>query len=136
MTENKKRKADGNTSADLSVANIIITNNLEYVKGPKKEAREVLSSVKETEVLVAVCDLVVSRYQDGKPMTARALAQMLRRLNKISSITSIQVRMLERAVECGWRTVYPIEDKKTSVSGFESSSFSLEKARTKINNFD
>ncbi len=134
MTENKKRKADGNTSADLSVANNIITETSKLVKGPKNKIITALESISDERKLKLLCDFILSRHQKGNPVSEIALTRMLNKLDKHP--IDAQLKALDISIERGWTGVFPKEDKKTSVSGFDSSSFSLEKARTKINNFD
>ena len=57
MTENKKRKADGNTSADLSVADNIITETSKLVKGPKNKIITALESISDERKLKLLCDI-------------------------------------------------------------------------------
>ena len=60
----------------------------------------------------AINDFVASRKNMRSPMTDRAIELLIKRLEKIAQNDDERIEILNRAIEGGWKTVYPIKEDK------------------------
>lgn len=58
----------------------------------------------------ALREFVRMRKLIKKPMTNRALTNLLARLSRLSSEPSVQVAILDQSITHNWQTVYPLKD--------------------------
>ena len=47
-----------------------------------------------------------------KPMTSKALELLINKLRKMSDLEEVQIEMLNKSIERGWQTVYPLKSNQ------------------------
>ena len=78
----------------------------------KKEEKKDLYST-DPELEQAIMDFLDYRKKIKKPMTERAIAQFLKKLEELApGNPKAQVELINTALEHGWMTVYPAKDNK------------------------
>ena len=138
MDDIKKERADF-VADSISIANNIIKDKIKFVKGNIDKALEILRSIDNEKLLSAVMDLIESRYYLKKPMTPLAIKMLLNRLDTIynnKADTALKVATLEKAIACGWLTVYPLSPDEQHRSVRKNTSYSIDDIKKKMNNFD
>ena len=138
MNNIKKERANSKVDS-ISIANNIIKQKIKFVKGNIDKALEILRSINDNNLLSAVMDLIESRYYLKKPMTPLAIKMLLNRLNTIynnKADNNLKIATLEKAIACGWQTVYPLSADEQHRSARRNTSYSIDDIKKKLNNFD
>lgn len=80
----------------------------------KSKQKELLKTYTDDESLnKAIKDFIEHRKKLRKPMTDKAVELFINRVKKMSSTTAGQIALINTAIERGWQTVYPANDKDT-----------------------
>lgn len=146
--EKEIKKADSENAAD-SNGTYIIDDYLKFVKGNKKDAKEVLLKIEDKNLQSAVLEHIAMRYEKGKDkqMTARAIKWLLTHLDNVCSLQGIEnnsllnkvkVAMLNKATNARWLSIYPLSQTELNLikSSLKSSSFDENEIKRRFNVFD
>lgn len=82
-------------------------NDKEYIKNDKNNKKHYVDDEKLNQVII---DFINHRKKIKSPMTDRAIELFLNRLNKLSDDPAEQIRLIETAIERGWKSVYPSKE--------------------------
>lgn len=66
--------------------------------------------VKDEEIQTMLYEFIKMRKLIKKPMTDRALKMLINKLNKISDVKEVQLKILESSIINNWQDVYPLKD--------------------------
>ena len=70
--------------------------------------------VDDPELNAAIVDFVEHRKKLRKPMTDKAIHLFIKRVNELAISTQEQIELINTAIERGWQTVYPRDEKARS----------------------
>lgn len=56
-------------------------------------------------------DFIDMRKTIKKPMTTKALELLIKNLNKLTNLEEEKIAILNKSIERGWQTVYPLKNK-------------------------
>ena len=70
--------------------------------------------VDDPELNAAIVDFVEHRKKLRKPMTEKAIHLFIKRVNELAISTQEQIELINTAIERGWQTVYPRDEKARS----------------------
>ena len=82
--------------------------------------------VEDEDLNKAITDFIEHRKKLRKPMTPRAVELFIQKVKKLSNSTSGQIALINTAIERGWQSVYPSNDKKEVITSGDNSSNLIE----------
>jgi len=85
--------------------------------------------VEDEDLNKAIMDFIEHRKKLRKPMTPRAIELFILKVKKLSNSTSGQIALINTAIERGWQSVYPSNDKKEVITSGDNSNNLIELER-------
>jgi hypothetical protein len=79
---------------------------MKQTKETKAKKTDVVYS-DDIELNEAIKDFVKHRKVIKSPMSDKAIELFVNKLNRISNDTDEKIELINTAIECGWKTVYP-----------------------------
>ncbi len=91
-------------------------------RGTRGEADEIIAGVEDDALRESLRGFSEMRSRLKKPLTARAVMLLLKKLGSMSPDISEQVKIVEQSVMNGWQSVYPLKDKGPANGGSDAGS--------------
>ncbi|WP_206154634.1 hypothetical protein ACUH7Y_09465 [Clostridium beijerinckii] len=90
-------------------------NDKESNKNEKKDKKYIVISefTKNKELIQTIIDFMKMRDKLKKPMTDRALELMLKKLQGLSEVEEIQIKILENSIENCWQGIFPLKEDRS-----------------------
>lgn len=110
----EEKLKDNNT-----LINNTINNNKERKKENKKSAYDEIINemVKDPDIKEGIYEFIKMRKLMKKPMTDRALKQLIGKLNTLSTNKQEQIQILDNSIINNWASVYPLKNENFSKKG-------------------
>lgn len=103
-TPGKENFTDNNTV--INNTNNITVNKKEIYK----EKDNPIESIEDSDLKKAYREFIKMRKQMKSPMTDRAIALLINKLDKMTTDKEMQISILNQSILNGWKSVYPLKD--------------------------
>lgn len=103
-TPGKENFTDNNTV--INNTNNITVNKKEIYK----EKDSPIESIEDSDLKKAYREFIKMRKQMKSPMTDRAIALLINKLDKMTTDKEMQISILNQSILNGWKSVYPLKD--------------------------
>jgi hypothetical protein len=107
----KRPASDQQTTNDRPTSDQRPTTNKKN-KNVKNEKNVINTYSDNPELNEAILEFVKFRKGIKKPMTDNAVKLMIGKLNKLTSITSEQIEIINQSIVNGWTGLYPLKEQK------------------------
>lgn len=111
----KAKKPDNDTVTENGIDNATKTKKGIYVD--------------DIELNEAIKNFIQHRKANNNKMSDYAIQLFINKLNKLSTDIHDQIELINNAIECGWKTVYPKQDKPQGKKQFSASDLTDEDFR-------
>ena len=119
--------------------NILNTNKQNTKRIKEEEARtidDIIAEQKE-ELQEPLREYVKMRKAIKKPITTHGLELALKRLNELTSDTSVAVKIINQSIMNSWQGLFDLKsENKTNATAFKSRNYSKEELDSNIDNID
>lgn len=93
-------------------------SNLKVAKEKTSKKKAVQSTYADDPELNAVIHhFIEHRRKIRDPMTDYAIKLFVDKVNELEQTTERRIKLINNAIERGWKTVYPLDDSKEKESG-------------------
>jgi len=75
-----------------------------------KDKKEIILNKKGDLFFITLKEFQKHRQKNKKKMTEYAIYLLLRKLERMSTDESVQIKIMEQSIERGWQDVYPLKD--------------------------